>query len=108
MLLDEGRLAVLAQQAADHRHGARGVEHMDDRFAVMRRDFHRRVRLAGGRAADEQRQFQPLRSISRATCAISSSDGVISPLRPMMSAFCSWRVSRIFSHGTITPRSMTS
>ena len=32
---------------------------------------------------------KPRRSISRATNTISSSDGVISPLRPMMSTFCS-------------------
>ena len=31
--------------------------------------------------------LKPWRSISRATCAISSSDGVMSPLRPMRSAF---------------------
>ena len=51
----------------------------------------------------------PRRSISRATCTISSSDGVIRPDRPMMSA-CSLdrRSSRILSPGTITPRSMTS
>ena len=47
--------------------------------------------------------FKPRRSISEATCTISSSDGVMRPLRPMMSAFSVRRISRIFSHGTMTP-----
>ena len=51
---------------------------------------------------------RPLRSISRATWTISSSDGVISPLKPMMSTFSSIAVCKIFSHGTMTPRSMIS
>ena len=38
----------------------------------------------------------PARSISRATWTISSSDGVISPLRPMMSTFCSRAVCQDF------------
>ena len=75
----------IAQQRADHADRARGVEHMDDRVAVMLRDLHRRVRLAGGRAADEQRDVKIGRSISLATWTISSSDGVMSPLRPMTS-----------------------
>ena len=48
----------------------------------------------------------PRRSISLATYTISSSDGVIRPLRPIMSAFSSSAVCRILSHGTITPRSI--
>jgi len=76
-------------KTADHRYRARGVQDVDHRLAVTRRNLHRRVGLARGRSTDEQRQFRPCRSISRATCAISSSDGVISPLRPMMSTFCS-------------------
>ncbi len=51
---------------------------------------------------------KPWRCISRATCTISSSEGVISPDSPIMSAPSRRAVSRIFSHGTITPRSMTS
>ena len=50
----------------------------------------------------------PRRSISRATPTISSSDGVISPLRPITSTPCSTAAFRILSVGTITPRSMTS
>nr|CRL82881.1 hypothetical protein CPGR_06111 [Mycolicibacter nonchromogenicus] len=50
---------------------------------------------------------RPSRSISTAKLTISSSDGVISPDRPMMSASCSLAAFRIFSAGTITPRSMT-
>ena len=48
------------------------------------------------------------RVISCATNAISSSDGVMSPLSPMMSTFCAIAVSRIFAAGTMTPRSMIS
>ena len=51
---------------------------------------------------------KPRRSISLATNTISSSDGVMSPLRPTMSTFSSIAVCRILSVGTITPRSMTS
>ena len=50
----------------------------------------------------------PRRCISRATETISSSDGVIRPLSPTMSAFCSIAASRIFAPGTMTPRSITS
>jgi hypothetical protein len=48
------------------------------------------------------------RCISLAKFTISSSDGVISPESPMMSASTSRAVSMIFWAGTITPRSMTS
>ena len=51
---------------------------------------------------------KPCRCISRATCTISSSEGVMSPDSPMKSTCSRRAVSRIFSHGTITPRSMTS
>ena len=50
----------------------------------------------------------PSRSISLATWTISSSEGVMSPLKPIMSACVSRAVCRIFSHGTITPRSIIS
>ena len=60
MLRDERRLAVVAEQAGGDRHGAAGVEHVDDRLAVVRRDLDRGVRAAGGRAADEQRQLEAL------------------------------------------------
>jgi hypothetical protein len=49
--------------------------------------------------------LKPSRSISLATCAISSSDGVMSPESPTMSAFSLRAVSRIVSQATITPRS---
>ncbi len=52
--------------------------------------------------------FSPRRSISEATCIISSRLGVMSPDNPMMSAFTSFAFARIFSQGTITPMSMTS
>ena len=41
--------------------------------------------------------FSPARVISSATVTISSSEGVIRPLRPMMSAFSRFAVSRIIS-----------
>ena len=50
----------------------------------------------------------PRRSISAATRAISSSDGVISPLKPMASTPSRFAVSRIVAAGTMTPRSITS
>ncbi|MNG35758.1 hypothetical protein D3C84_1225700 [compost metagenome] len=51
---------------------------------------------------------KPWRSISLATVTISSSEGVISPDRPMTLALCSRAASRIFWVGVITPRSITS
>ena len=51
---------------------------------------------------------QPVRLISFAACTISSSEGVMSPESPMASALLSSAAARIFSHGTMTPRSMTS
>ncbi len=50
----------------------------------------------------------PRRVISFATKTISSSDGVIRPLRPTTSARWSIAVCRILSAATITPRSTTS
>ena len=50
----------------------------------------------------------PARFISSATVTISSSEGVMSPDSPIMSASFSFAASRIFDHGTITPRSTTS
>ncbi len=51
---------------------------------------------------------KPRRVISFATSTISSSEGVISPERPIASAPNSTAVSRMRSAGTITPRSWTS
>ena len=51
---------------------------------------------------------KPSRSISFATCTISSRLGVMSPDSPMTSAPISAAVSRIFAAGTMTPRSITS
>ena len=87
----------------------RRVEHVDDRPAVARLDLHRGVRPRGRRAADQQRDREPLalhlrgdeRPSPRAT-------GVISPDTPMKSAPISRAVSRIRAAGTITPRSTTS
>ena len=43
-----------------------------------------------------------------ATTVISSSEGVIKPLNPMISTFSFMAVSIIFSVGVITPKSITS
>jgi hypothetical protein len=51
---------------------------------------------------------RPVRCISLATWTISSRDGVIKPLKPMMSTFFSRAVWMIFSAGVMTPRSMIS
>ncbi len=60
VLRHERRLSLVAEQAGRHRHRAAGVEHVDDRLAVVRRDLDRGVRAAGGRAADQQRQLETL------------------------------------------------
>ena len=74
------------------------VEHVDDRLRVLRRDLHRRVLPAGGGAADEQRHLRCRGAPSPGPpSTISSSDGVIRPLRPMMSTFSSAAVRRITS-----------
>ncbi len=50
----------------------------------------------------------PSRSMSDATWTISSSEGVMRPDRPIMSAPTSRAVSRMRAAGTMTPRSITS
>ena len=60
MLRDEGGLAIVAEQAGSDGDGAAGVENMNDRLAVVRRDLDGRVGAAGGRAADEQGQLEAL------------------------------------------------
>jgi hypothetical protein len=50
---------------------------------------------------------RPRFSISCATVIISSSEGVMRPDSPMMSAFSATAASRIFSTGTMTPMSTT-
>jgi len=56
----ERRFAFVAQQAGRHRHGTARIEDMNYRLAVMRRNFDGRVRAAGGRPTDQQRQFESL------------------------------------------------
>ena len=48
------------QQAGNHAHSSRRVQNMDYISRKMRRDFHRRVRLASRRAANQQRLRKPL------------------------------------------------
>ena len=54
MLHEELFPAFVAEQAGGDGHGAAGVEHVDDRLTIERRDFDGGVRAAGGCAADEQ------------------------------------------------------
>ena len=96
------------QQFRHHAHGLGGVIDMDHAMLVFRRDLQRGVLFRGGRPADQQRQSKPCRFISAATSTIRSSDGVISPESPMISAFSSFARARISSVGTITPMSTTS
>ena len=60
MLRHERRLALVAQKAGRHGHRAAGIEHVDHRLAVVRRNLDGRVRPAGGCSADEQRQLETL------------------------------------------------
>ena len=64
--------------------------------------------VAPPRSSGMPRLANPRFSISRATWVISSRDGVINPLRPTTSAPISMALSRILSHETMTPRSVTS
>jgi len=50
----------------------------------------------------------PSRFISLPMYTISSNEGVINPLSPMMSTWCFFASVKIFSAGTITPKSMMS
>ena len=50
----------VAHQFAGDADGARGVDHVYCRAAVVGRDLDRRVGLGRGRAADQQRDFQAL------------------------------------------------
>ena len=59
-LFREFRFLFHADETAHHWHGAAGIQHVHDWFMIMRRNLHRRVRFAGGRAADEQRGLEAL------------------------------------------------
>ena len=56
--LHEGVLAILAQETRRHRHSTARVEDVHDRLAVVRRNLDGRMRLARGRATDEQRELE--------------------------------------------------
>ncbi len=108
-IVDIALAGVRRQQRRHNADGAAGIRHVDRlALVVARMDLDGRMDAAGRRAADQQRQIEPCRSISAATCTISSSDGVIRPERPMISTFSATAVSRIFVAGTMTPRSMIS
>jgi hypothetical protein len=63
---------------------------------------------AGGRAADEQRHLEALALHLPRDVHHLVERGRDEADSPMTSAPISRALSRIFSHGTITPRSMTS
>src|SRR5476649_759216 len=108
MLGHETGLTIVTQKAGGHWHRAAGVEHVDYRFTVVRRDLHRGVGSAGGGAADEQGQLEALafhltghvdHLVERWSDQAAQSDQV---------TFSARARSRIFSHDTITPMSITS
>ena len=59
-LRDECILAIVTEEAGGHGHGAACVEHVNYGLGVVRRDLDGGVRMAGGCAADEQRQRKAL------------------------------------------------
>ena len=85
---------------------AGSVLDVNDQILIRRRDLDRRMVDGSRGPSDQKGRSKPCRSISLATLTISSRDGVISPLNPIMSAFSARAASRILAHGTITPRSM--
>src|SRR5271167_4263095 len=60
MLCHEGRFTIVAQKAGRDGHCSTGVEYVDYRLTIMRRDFDGRVRPARGRPADQERQLETL------------------------------------------------
>ena len=74
-----------------------GVQHMNHRLAVMRAIFTAVCALLVVAPPISSGTLKPVRSISRATCAISSSEGVIRPERPMISAFSPGRFQNLFA-----------
>ena len=60
MLLHECRLTFVAQKAGRNGHCSAGVEDVDYRLAVMRRNLNGSVRPARGCPADEERQLEAL------------------------------------------------
>ena len=60
MLRHESRLALITQKAGRYRHGTAGIQDVDHRLAIVRRDLDGGVRPAGGRSTDEQRQLETL------------------------------------------------
>jgi hypothetical protein len=73
------RCAIASSTLRPRLHHAARVDHVDDRPVVLRRDLHRRVLLAGGGPADQQRQVNWRAPSRLATWTISSSDGVMRP-----------------------------
>ena len=108
VLADELGLLLRVQQVLDHRHRDRGVDEWTTGSAYAGAILTAVCLALVVAPPIRSGIFIPRRCISRATWTISSSDGVIRPLRPTVSAFFSMAVSRILSDGTITPRSITS
>src|ERR1700722_18133435 len=60
MLDDKCRLALITEKTGGHRHRAAGIQNVDYRLAIMRRNLDCCVRPACGCPADEQRQLEAL------------------------------------------------
>src|SRR5882724_4385331 len=60
MLLHEGGFTFVAEKAGRDGHCSAGVEDVDYRLTIMRRDFDGRVCPARGCAANEERQLETL------------------------------------------------
>src|ERR1700678_782428 len=60
MLYDERGLTRVAQKAGRDGHCSAGIEDVNYRLTIMRRDFDGRMRPAGGCAANEQWQLEAL------------------------------------------------
>lgn len=107
-LVHKTRLLSLTHQISHHAHGARGIQHVHHSRLIGRRDLHRRVGLARGGAADQQRHIKAFARhllgdmdhfVERRGDQAAQADDV----RLLFS--CG---GEDLSHGTITPRSITS
>ncbi len=108
VLLHELIPAGRAEEIAGHRHRPAGVQHMDHRLTVVRRNLDGRMRLAGGGAADQQRQLaagalQFARHVRHFVERRRNQPAQADDIRLFFAGGL-----RIFSHETITPKSITS
>lgn len=86
----------------------RGIAGVNDRTAVQWRNFTAVCSFDVVAPPTMSGIFMPAFSMASAMWHISSSEGVMRPLTPMMSTFSRKAVSMMVSVGTMTPRSMMS